>query len=82
MNHSLARERIDAPLPPAGAHLIGVVVAAAFVPALETVAAALRDRSPAATDPQLLDMIFLRGLVGYTDDLNLPRIGSNPDQDA
>lgn len=81
MNAAAVADRIDTP-PPAGALLVGCVVAAAFVPALEHIVDALRDHSPNATDAQLLDMILLRGIVAYTDELNLPRIGSNPDQDA
>ena len=77
----IAADRLDPP-PPAGALLVGCVVSAAFVPALGNVAEALRARHPKATAEQLLDMIFLRGIVGYTDDYALPRAGSNPDEDG
>ncbi len=62
--------------------LVGCAVSPTFLPALETVADALQARHPKATAHQLLDMIFLRGLVGFTDDLNLPRVGSNEDVDG
>lgn len=62
--------------------LIGCAVGESFIPALENVAQALAERNPKASADQLLDMIFLRGLTAYTDDLNLPRIGSNPDVDG
>lgn len=65
-----------------GAALVGCSVSNAFVPALYAVARALAERHPQATADQLLDMIFLRGIVGFTDDLNLPRVGSNGDDDA
>lgn len=65
-----------------GALLVGCAVSPTFVPALENVAQALAERHPKASTDQLLDLIFLRGLVGFTDDMNLPRPGSNTDEDA
>jgi hypothetical protein len=67
---------------PPGAVLVGCCVSAGFIPALEMVAEAMQARHPKASADQLLDMIFLRGLKGVVDDLGLPRIDSNPDEDS
>lgn len=65
-----------------GGVLVGCSVGPGLVAALENVAEALHARNPKANTDQILDLIFLRGIVAYTDDLNLPRVHSNPDEDA
>lgn len=62
--------------------LVGCSVSGTFIPALEQVVEALQARHPKATTDQLLDMVFLRGLTGCINDMNLPRTGSNPDVDG
>ena len=68
--------------PPPGAVLVGCCVSSGFIPALEMVAEAMQARHPKASADQLLDMIFLRGLKGVVDDLGLPHIDSNTDEDG
>jgi hypothetical protein len=57
----------DRTLLPAQPRLITVVVPPAFVPALERTIEAEQRRHPAATSAQLLDLLFLRGVV-FTHD--------------
>lgn len=52
---------------PAQARQITVTVPPAFLPALERTLDAEQKRHPRATDAQLLDLLFLRGLV-FTHD--------------
>ena len=62
--------------------LVGVAVSRTFIGALQNAAEALQAQHPKATIDQILDMIFLRGICGIADDYNLPRVDSNPDEDA
>ena len=62
--------------------LVGVAVSRCFIEALQNCAEVLQAQHPKASTDQVLDMIFLRGIVGITDDYNLPRIDSNRDEDA
>ena len=69
-------------LMPSGTVTVSACVSPTLGHALEMVMDELRKRQPRATDAQRLDMIFTRGLVGMVDDYNLPRVGSNEDEDA
>lgn len=82
MNLATSHTRLDTEAPQHGALLVGCAVSETFVPALEAVAVELAKHHPKASTPQLLDMIFLRGIIGFTAELNLPRPGSNPDEDS
>jgi len=82
MNIATSHTRLDTESPRHGALLVGCVVASADVPDLETAALGLTDRHPKSTAEQRLDMILRRGILATLDDLNLPRAGSNPDEDG
>jgi hypothetical protein len=58
---------------PVGSLLFGVTVAATFRPALERTLEALRRSHPKASDSQLLDLLFLRGLILTHDALPIGR---------
>lgn len=58
------------------------VVGPTFAPALIDVAAELTRRHPTYSTDQIREMIVVRGVNGFIDDLNLPRADSNRDEDA
>ena len=66
-----------ATLMPSGNVALQVNVSATFSYALDLVMNELRQRQPKASDAELLDMIFSRGLLGCVNDYGLPRAGTH-----
>lgn len=58
------------------------IVGPTFSGALIDVATALLERHPTYSNDQIREMIVVRGITGYMADMNVPRAGSNPDEDA
>lgn len=65
-----------------GALLVCCAVSPTFVPTLENIAEAWQAKNPKGKAEQVLDVIFLAGLLSLNDKYKLPRVGSNPDIDA
>lgn len=66
-----------ATLMPSGNVAVQVNISPTFTYQLDLVMNELRQRNPKASDAQLLDEIFVRGLLGVVNDYNLPRRGAH-----